>query len=379
MGFFARPRLSNEQFVQHTDDILTLTGQTQIATATGLTLTDGAGGNIPVTASGASADFDVLTYCQGVISLKPSAASGGTNIYDLASPTTVTVGGLPDNSPISGLTVNCILKDILVPTLDPVLTNPSLSSFTILPSSLSYEVGTSISVTGTTVFNAGCINPQYTAASDCRSCGVSGYSYSNYGIPVFVTCGLPSHVYCFGAHVITSPNNTISSTINYSGGTQPKDSSGANYSTPLAAGNTSTASKIIQGIYPWYWGGSIAAPDISTSGCTQCLIDSYDGKCVASSTGSIIVNNYNVTGKYIWFAIPYASASKTSWQGCNNPSNNGVIPGGLFPAATSWCVGSPENCWGTPTSPVGHTTPICYKVYVSNYATNINYGMRFCN
>ena len=92
MGFFARPRLSNEQFVQHADDVLTLTGQTQIATATGLTLTDGSGNNIPVTASGASADFDVLTYCQGVISLKPSAASGGTNIYDCASPSTCTVG-----------------------------------------------------------------------------------------------------------------------------------------------------------------------------------------------------------------------------------------------------------------------------------------------
>jgi hypothetical protein len=85
--------------------------------------------------------------------------------------------------------------------------------------------------------------------------------------------------------------------------------------------------------------------------------------------GNILVDNFNVSGKYIWFAIPYTSTSKTSWQGCNNPSNNGVIPGGLFPVACCMNIVSPESCWGT----------ICYKIYVSNYATSVNYGMAFSN
>ena len=370
MGFFARVRFSCDQTVQHHEDVVSLSGQTQIATTTGLTLTDGAGGNIPVTASGATNDY-VLTYDSGenVIKLKESSASGGTGTYPYSGLTTCAVGGLPICQNLFNDPIVDIIQCMVSPTLDPVLTSPSLSSFTLTPTALLYEVGCSVAIGQTTNFNPGCICPQYTSASDCRSNGAAYYQYGNKGVYSCVVSTLPSDSTSFGTICITPGTNQLSSQVYYQCGVQPKDSSGGNYSTPLVSGCTAVSTKNICGAYPWFWGTSTTAPDVSTSGCTQCLIDSYTCKCVASSMNNVVVDNFNVTSKYIWFATPYASTTKTCWQGANNVSNNGVIPGGLFPAPTSWCVDSCSSCW----------SGICYKVYVSNYATDINYGMTFCN
>ena len=368
MAFFSRPDLSSIQFKQLEGSVLTLSGQTQIATTSGLTLTDGSGNDIILTASGASDNFDVLTYCNGVISLQTPTASGGTGIYDCSSPTTYAVGGLPADTAIYGSGITTILECILVPTLNPALASPSLSSFTISPSILLYEMGTVIDVTGTTDFYAGSINPQYTSASSCRSNGVFGYSYNNFGVSEYNTCSLPTGIHSFGAYTINSPSNLISSSIHYCDGVQPKNSSGGNYNSPLPSGYTSSSSKTISGVHPWFWGTSITAPTIG-----QSLIDNLTCKCVQNSNNTIIVNNFNVDGEYIWFAIPDTSTTKTRWWGENNVSNVGFIPGSLFPAGVVSTVDSPScdvpSCW----------TGIQYCFYISSYPTDINYGMTFCN
>ena len=368
MSFFSRPHLENLQFKQLEGTVLTLSGQTQIATISGLTLTDGSGNNIIVTASGASDNFDVLTYCNGVISLQEPTASGGTGIYDCSSPTTCTVGGLPADTVIYGSGITTILECILVPTLNPVLTNPSISSFTISPTTTLYEMGTCIYVTGTTYFNAGCINPQYTAASDCRSCGADIYEYNIYGVTCCVCAnGLSCNSISFGGYPVSSSNG-LSVKVCYSGGTQPYDSADNPYMSGLTTGCTNTCSRTITGVYPWFWGTSASTPTIG-----QSLFDNLTCKCVGYSNYNITVDNFNVTGKYIWFAIPSTSTTKTSWQGANNPSNNGTIPGTLFPTGVISTVSSPScdvpSCW----------TGIQYCFYVSNYPTDINYGMTFSN
>jgi len=377
MGFFARPRLSNDQFVQHNDDVLTLSGQTQIATTTGLTLTDGVGGYVPIIATGGT-EFDVLTYRGGQIILEPSSASGGTTIYTYSGETTCAVGGLGVGQFLVGDELKDIIQCMVSPTLNPTLSDPSISSLYLIPALPTvYEYGTQLALSGCTDFNPGSINPQYSSACSCRSNGAYCYTYDVFGTPCacISTIPAPSNLMPFGTQTINSPSNSISVTVHYCCGTQPKDSSGGNYCTPLPSGSTnlctslSVAQKTLTGVYPWFWGTSTTAPNVSTSGCSQCLINSYTCKCVASSTGNITVTNFNVTGKYLWFATPYASATKTCWQGANNVSNNGIIPGGLFPAPTSWNIDSCSSCW----------SGVCYKIYVSNYATNINYGMTFCN
>lgn len=368
MAFFARPNLDDIQFKQLKGSELTLSGQTRIATTSGLTLTDGSGGNIIVTASGASNNFDVLTYCNGIISLKPSSG-GGTGVYDGLSPSTCSVGGLPEGTDIYGSGYTALFQCILVPTKNPILTAPKITSFTISPATTLYEIGTSVSIVSTTVFNAGSIDPPYPPllpTDDCRSCGASGYSYNNWGYPtpVFVPNTTPSNSYTYGSHTINGGSNTLSVYVNYCGGPQPKNSAGNDYLLPLAAGITTSCTRNIIGTYPWFWGTSVGAPTIG-----QALIDSYttgDGKRVQSNFNTIIVDNFNASDKYLWFAIP-AGNTKTAWQGANNVSNNGVIPGGLFPAPTTISIDSPESLW----------TSQSYEIYVSNYATSINYGMTF--
>jgi hypothetical protein len=372
MTFFARPDLSSVQFKQLPGSELTLSGQTRIATVSGLTLSDGVTGNIIITASGASSlsgGTHVLTYDgAGKIKLMPSASIAGL-IYSGDSPSTCTVGGLSAGTTIYGRTIACILEDILVPTMNPTVTAPSVISFTICPSTTIYEIGTVTNITGYTSFSRGCIIPQYCGACCYRSGDAIYYNYYPFGIDCIVSNAFTCDCTSFGSYLINSPSNSISVCVTHSSGATPAyNSSGGIYYSALTSGFTNICCRSICGIYPWFWGNSVTVPDISTSACTQSLITG-GSKCVGISTGDIVVTNYNVCGEYIWFAIPTLSTSKTKWQGCNSPSNCGTIPGDLFGSECCQNINSPENCW------TGQT----YGIYVSNYPTSINYGMVFKN
>lgn len=82
MTFFARPNLGDTEFRQVSGSTLTLSGQTRIATPSGFTLSDGNGGNVVVTASGASSGTTntVMTYdhAEKVIKLMTPSLSGDT-------------------------------------------------------------------------------------------------------------------------------------------------------------------------------------------------------------------------------------------------------------------------------------------------------------
>ncbi|MFW6247069.1 MAG: hypothetical protein ACOC22_02740 [bacterium] len=120
MTFFSRPNLDDIQFRQDSGSTLTLSGQTKIRNVSGLTLNDGNNNDIVVTASGASSSAigHVLGYDGEKIRLMPSSASGDT-VYNCASPTTTTVGGLSSGSNISGCDLSYILEKILVPAQPP--------------------------------------------------------------------------------------------------------------------------------------------------------------------------------------------------------------------------------------------------------------------
>jgi len=368
MAFFARPNLDNTQFKQLVNSELTLSGQTQIATTSGLTLTDGSGGNIIITASGASNNYDVLTYCNGIISLKPSSASGGTGIYECASPTTCSVGGLPSGTAIYGSGITTILQCILVPTLNPVLTNPSISSFTISPTSLLYEVGSSPTISGTVNFNPGAINPQYTSASSCRSNGTQCYTYLVKGVPAQCIVNSPSNIYPFGSVPISYGNNVISTQVCYCSGVQPKNSAGNNYCAPLVASATTSSQKTIVGLYPWYWGiqasgGAASGANRPTTASIKSLINAgTTNKRVDYSTGSLLVQFNATTDDYLWFAIPEASTSKTFWY--ESALNSGVI-GGVVSAGGNLFPNPVLESGILSTNPVWSSQT--YKIYISNY------------
>ncbi len=365
MAFFARPNLDNTQFKQLPDSLLTLSGQTQIANVTGLTISDENGIFIPVIVTGAT-NYDVLTYSNGQITLQP-VAGGGSGVYSGASPTTCTVGGLVSGTPIAGSSISDILESILVPTLNPTLTLPSLSTFTISPTTTIYEVGAVATITGTANFSAGSINPQYPpTASSCRSNGSQCYVYNYFGTPLESIVNSPSNIYPFGSSPIGIGNNVISAKVCYCTGVQPYDSSGNVYNTPLAAGVTNTFLRTITGVFPWYWGKVTCAAAAGVGRPSACCIKdmitggTYECKCVGLSTSSIEIQFNSTPSDYLWFATPNASSTKTSWY--VDTLNSGTIGGGVSPACNLFPA----------VDTVTNVTTVCwsgqsYKVYVSNY------------
>jgi hypothetical protein len=376
MPFFARPNLDDTQFKQLSGSTLTLSGTTRIVTPSGLTLSDGGGGDVVITAknAGFTTDGYVLTYdyCKNEIGLCLSAASGGTQIYNGASPTTCTVGGLTCNTSISGQTLSCIIQQIVAPALNPVLTPPYIQSFSLScsPSTPTgyYEIGICLCVSATTCFNRGCVNPAYCGSCDKRSGPPNTYCYT-YRCPSNVT-GVSSssltNTICPTCYNI-SGNESYTIKVCYDQGYCVYNSCGNPFAAPLSAGTTSISNAYISAVYPYFWGKSVSLPVAG-----QTIIDNactLGDVCISISAGDTCVSNYCASGEYIWFAIPATSTSKTKWQGCNSPSNCGIIPGTLF--ATETCV-SISSCGGLWSS-------VPYKFYISNYATSVNYIMAFKN
>lgn len=122
MSFFSRPSLIDLQFKQEpgSDSILSLSGQTRFKTWSGLTISDGAGTDILVTASGASSattEGYVLTYMNGCISLQPSSSSGGTFQFNTHRATTRS--GIPVVTVSGACTVNNFLEGYFFPAVAP--------------------------------------------------------------------------------------------------------------------------------------------------------------------------------------------------------------------------------------------------------------------
>ena len=141
----------------------------------------------------------------------------------------VTVGGITTGKTYAaGTSVVDIIKDMLNPVLYPTLTNPSASIS--IPGDKLLETGATASKTVTVTFNRGSINPAY-GTSGYRSGDATGYSLNG---------GESQNDNTFSVEVSAS-NKTFQATVSYAAGEQPKDSSGANYSTPLAAGSVNTS------------------------------------------------------------------------------------------------------------------------------------------
>lgn len=389
-SFFARPNLSDEQFKQLAGTILTLSGQTLIGTLGGLTLATGStnSGGVIITADGAPTRVgQVLTYDGGSqkICLMPFGA-GGDPLYPSGckTPSIVSVGGIPINYTLTGKTLSTILQNMLVPTLNPTLTAPYISTFSSNLTSTTCEVGCLTTIDVTTILNVGAINPQYTSASSCRSNGAVAHIYTPYGIVPAITAYTASltNTYTVPAKVggfTLGTNSFVSACIAYQAGVQPKNSSGGDYSTPLPASATTILSLSLTGIYPYFYGkiasGCVAAgvnrPDPYTTICS-CIIAADLSRnanvlvgpvvVVGDSTGTIYINFSSTADDYIWFAIPNASTCKLNWADTVVTVNNGSIGGAISPGG---------NLFPDPGS-VTPITTVCwagqtYKVYVSNY------------
>ena len=387
MPFFARPNLEDTQFKQLPDSILSLSGQTRIATTSGLTLSDGAGGNVVVTANGASTPGEVLTFDGSIIKLMPAGA-GGDMIY-MSPPykpnASVTLCGIPNNYLLSGKTISCILETMLVPTVNPLLT-PNSHTFAITPSGTLYEVGAQVSICGISTYYQGSVSPVYAGGPSTRTGAASAYLYTAFGqtytCPVQPSVAQPLNSTPYALHL---GNNALSGWVSYAGGQYPKNSDGVDMVGMCCPASQTSAIPInIVGIYPYFYGKitsggapvGIGRPSLAT--VTTCITAGC-GKTVFDSSGPITINWGSAPDDYVWFATPIESTTKTKWTNLSNPSDTSAIGGpvtsggNLFPNYES---GNPTS---TTWSNVAGASPHGYKVYISNYQLGLSYSYSLSN
>jgi hypothetical protein len=134
---------------------------------------------------------------------------------------------------------------------------------------------------------------------------------------------------------------------------------------PQSSGALTSSSASINGIYPYFWGKSSAAP--SAESIATSIEAGTTTKVLASASGTIGAT-FDASAEYIWFAHPAADTTKTKWF--NTPLNQGSIGAGNFilPPNTR-AVNSPNGYW----------SGINYKIYISDYATNTSGTIQLLN
>lgn len=420
MTFFARPDLSNQQFKQLNGSVLTLSGTTQIATVTGLTLSNGSGNYIPIGAdndSGTPTHGMVLGFdsVKNRIRLMDISGGTGTGVYLGLSPTTTTVGGLDENTDIYGSGFTTILERILVPTVEPIVIEPS-QTFNISPSTTVFEVGHIFNTTSTTNFCRGSVTPEYDSGGTCVSS-----SSPRSGIPFeYVYSGtLEGTTKTFNftgstrnRKITPEPriglgNNSWISCVRYYSGETVYDSSGGEFMNGLTSGHTQS-SRNFNGIFPYYWGkwatttstpaGASRPSNADIESCINCLnelratspstqtewICNGNTTCivVASSSGDINVNWDSNSEDYIWFAVHESNPLKTCWF--VNESNRGLIGGAVTPGGNLFPSPDDTNNLESMKWDVVLTNPSSsgcqtFKLYVSNYQSSFVSSMQIRN
>ena len=163
-----------------------------------------------------------------------------------------------------------IFRGLLSKTYYPTLTDPSVRITYGAPELM--KVGAMVAAQrATLIFNRGLINPQYTAESPYRSGESTEHSVSLSGANIQYSDSKVSNQFDIPTFTRDSTGIvTLTGTVNYEAGVQPKDSDGQNYQTALPAGSKS-ASKTIEFILPFYWGKKTASSISDFAGLTEDL------------------------------------------------------------------------------------------------------------
>lgn len=322
MAVNTKINLDNGKVIQREGDMLTLCGNTVINTDTG-SMSYTTHPNF----TGGTQVVDKQYVDESIIS-----ATGNT-VYNLESPSTVTVGGILAGTILTGKTSNQLLKEILVPYLIP-----TFSSFS---NSVSTPVEVGCQITGNKTFswaftdaanvqpNTMCIRDVTASVNLCTNVSTTSPILATITTKTFTSCG-DTQVWCGSA----------------------KDT---------CNGQFNSGSYTVTSYLPYFW-GKCTCPGSAGANRPTATASMITGgtKVVANSSGSINITFNSSDSDYIWFAVPSSVSDKTCW--CVNALNNGAIGGGvsagcnLFPAPNT-ISGVANACWS------GQS----YKVYISNY------------
>ena len=330
MAYNTKINLSDDKVCQGSGDLLTLSGNTVIS----------ASGNLNYAQQPSwTGDTQVATkkYVDDAV-----VTSTGSTVYDLASPSTVEVGGLPASSVLTGNTSNQLLEKILVKYL-----TPTFSSFSSELSS-PVEVGTVIS--GSTQFNWNFTNGTNVQASTMCIIDVTD---ANTPLATNITTSSPQSV-------------DIGSVLFETCGQLQQYKGCAQDSCSVAFGSSNHT---ITGLYPYFW-GKCTCPGPAGANRPSLTAAQITGgtKVVSGSAGSFGINFSSTDNDYLWFAVPATVTNKSCWY--IDIINNGLIGGTVSPAGNLFpdpdVVNNVQNtCWNS----------VAYEVYVSNKQTSTSASM----
>jgi hypothetical protein len=322
----------------------------------------------PIFATNSTTSGWVLPYDGYVV----TSADTNIIIYTGKTPSSVQVGGMSIGTTLTGKTIQKILEEILVPTVNPTFVAPS-NGFLMSPSTTTYEVGVEIaSLMFTSSFNRGAINIS-SVFQDYRSGLPNTYNYTGTDLPTTESSSGLTDIQTITGYTVSAGTQSWTSSVTYDEGPQPLDSNGDSYSSPLSSGTTGVVTRTITGIYPYFWGKVSSGGAASGDNRPTSDIDLITGgtKVVSSSNGTITINFNSTSDDYLWFAIPTGSTLKTEWfvNSLNTGDIGGVVTSGgnLFPDPDVVSV-TTDNWSGVP-----------YNVYVSNYQTGISSNMELRN
>lgn len=145
--------------------------------------------------------------------------------------------------------------------------------------------------------------------------------------------------------------NTLTGSVTYGIGAQPKDSKNNNFESPFPAGTSPIQSTSFEGIYPYFYYKSTSP--ITPAIMQSAIANGQATKVLASSTGTITVP-FLPNGEYIAVAYPATSATKKKWY--VTPLDNGDIkPGSILGNEIILPCNSPTGLWNS----------INFKIHVS--------------
>lgn len=322
-------------------------------------ITGGSGQTISVLANnGLALNIDVLSTEYNT--LVPD------NVYS------VSVGGAPATLASTWKTRNIVevLDAILFPTVPASVGSGKSVNLTVSGVSGTLETGRTVSRVLTATFGAGQIINGDGSNGPVLVGAATSYSFTGTGISLTNQPGSTLSV----TNVVVNGTNNWAVTVSHAGGT------GAYYDSKLVqatnldslrlAGTVtdSTSSPSITGVYPYFWG--VSDTGLSPAQIAGLVVSggAQSNKVVEASTGTISIT-FDASAKYIWFAHPSVSPTKTRWY--STTINNGDIgsPTGLFGASATELFDSFEGYW----------SGVNYRVYVSNYATTTSGVMELRN
>ena len=331
MAYNTKINLTDDKVCQSSGGLLTLSGNTVIGTSGSMNYAQ---------QPSWTGDTQVATkkYVDDAV---VSGVTGGT-VYNLASPSTVDVGGIDAGTTLTGKDSNTILEEILTPYQTPTFSDFSSEMSTPV------EVGTVLS--GSKSFNwVFTDSPNVQATTMC----IIDVTNSSTLIATNISTTSPQPV-----TISTVTFTTCGELQQYKGCAQ--DSCGAAFGS---------SNHTITGLYPYWW-GVCTCPGAAGEGRPTLTAGDITGgtKVISGSAGSFSISFASGANDYLWFAVPLSVEDKSCWYIDilnSGPIGGNVSPGcNLFPAPV--VVNNVENeCW----SSVG------YELYVSNKQTSTSESM----